>query len=305
MDTVRINSEVQQALKENRPVVALESTIISHGMPYPQNVETALRVEAIVREHGGVPATIGIIDGIGVIGMTPEEIEAFGKRGMSIPKVSRRDLPVIRARKSWGATTVATTMILAHMGGVKFFVTGGIGGVHRGAESTFDISADLEELGRTDVTVICAGAKAILDLPKTLEVLETKGVPVLGFQTDELPAFYTRSSGLKVDCRLNDYEDAARIVLAKHEMGLTGGILITNPIPEEFSIPAESINAVIDQAIQEMDEKGIKGKECTPFLLARIAEITGGESLASNIQLVFNNAAVGTEIAKAYSELRK
>jgi pseudouridine-5'-phosphate glycosidase len=235
--------------------------------------------------------------------MTSEEIEEFGKRGMSIPKVSRRDLPIIRASKSWGATTVATTMIFAAMAGVKFFVTGGIGGVHRGAENTFDISADLEELGRTDVTVICAGAKAILDLPKTLEVLETKGVPVLGFQTSELPEFYTRTSGLKVDYAIRDYEDGARIVRAKHEMGLSGGILITNPIPEKYSIPAEQINAVIEKAIAEMDERGIKGKECTPFLLAKIAEITGGESLASNIQLVYNNAAVGTEIAKAYCEL--
>ena len=305
METVRVNPEVQQALKENRPVVALESTIISHGMPYPQNVETALKVEQIIRDHGGVPATVGIIDGVGVVGMTPEESEEFGKRGMTIPKVSRRDLSVIRARRSWGATTVATTMIIAHLGGVKFFVTGGIGGVHRGAETTFDVSADLEELARTDVTVICAGAKAILDLPKTLEVLETKGVTVLGFQTDELPAFYTRSSGLKVDCELKDYQDAAEVVKAKHEMGLTGGILIANPIPEEYSLPAEKINAVIEQAIADMDEKGIKGKECTPFLLSRISEITGGESLASNIQLVFNNAAVGTEIAKAYCELTK
>ena len=303
MDVFRVNPEVSQALAENRPVIALESTIISHGMPYPQNVETALNVEKVVREHGGVPATIGIIDGVGVVGMTSEEIEEFGKRGMSIPKVSRRDLPIIRASKSWGATTVATTMIFAAMAGVKFFVTGGIGGVHRGAENTFDISADLEELGRTDVTVICAGAKAILDLPKTLEVLETKGVPVLGFQTSELPAFYTRTSGLKVDYAIRDYEDGARIVRAKHEMGLSGGILITNPIPEKYSIPAEQINAVIEQAIAEMDERGIKGKECTPFLLAKIAEITRGESLASNIQLVYNNAAVGTEIAKAYSEL--
>ena len=303
MDVFRVNPEVSKALAENRPVIALESTIISHGMPYPQNVETALNVEKVVREHGGVPATIGIIDGVGVVGMTSEEIEEFGKRGMSIPKVSRRDLPIIRASKSWGATTVATTMIFAAMAGVKFFVTGGIGGVHRGAENTFDISADLEELGRTDVTVICAGAKAILDLPKTLEVLETKGVPVLGFQTSELPAFYTRTSGMKVDYAIRDYEDGARIVRAKHEMGLSGGILITNPIPEKYSIPAEQINAVIEKAIAEMDERGIKGKECTPFLLAKIAEITGGESLASNIQLVYNNAAVGTEIAKAYCEL--
>lgn len=297
---LRIRPEVQQAVKEGRPVVALESTIISHGMPYPQNVETALRVEKIVREHGGIPATIGIIDGVGVVGMSEEEIEEFGRRGMSIPKVSRRDLPVIIATKSWGATTVATTMILAALGGVEFFVTGGIGGVHRGAELTFDVSADLEELARTNVTVICAGAKAILDLEKTLEVLETKGVPVLGWQTEELPAFYTRTSGLKVDYAIKDAKEAAEIIRAKRELGLNGGVLITNPIPEEYSMDPAEINAVIDEAIREMDEKGIKGKECTPFLLAKVAEITGGESLNSNIRLVFNNAAVGTEIAKEY-----
>ncbi|MBR2845754.1 MAG: pseudouridine-5'-phosphate glycosidase [Solobacterium sp.] len=300
---IRVNEEVAQALKENRPVVALESTIISHGMPYPQNVETALQVEKIVRENGAVPATIGIIDGVGVVGMKPEEIEEFGKRGMSIPKVSRRDLPVIFAEKSWGATTVATTMILAAKAGVEFFVTGGIGGVHRGAETTFDVSADLEELARTNVTVICAGAKAILDLPKTLEILETKGVPVLGYQTKELPAFYTRTSGLHVDYALKDEEDAANIVKAKREFGLDGGILITNPIPEEYSMDPAEINAAIDKAIQEMDEKGIKGKECTPFLLAKVAEITGGESLNSNIRLVFNNAALGARIAAAYCRL--
>ncbi len=300
---IRVNEEVMQALKENRPVVALESTIISHGMPYPQNVETALQVEKIVRDNGAVPATIGIIDGVGVVGMKPEEIEEFGKRGMSIPKVSRRDLPVIFAEKSWGATTVATTMILAAKAGVEFFVTGGIGGVHRGAETTFDVSADLEELARTNVTVICAGAKAILDLPKTLEVLETKGVPVLGYQTKELPAFYTRTSGLKVDYALKDAEDAANIVKAKRDFGLDGGILITNPIPEEYSMDPAEINAAIDRALQEMDEKGIKGKECTPFLLAKVAEITGGDSLNSNIRLVFNNAALGAQIAAAYCRL--
>ena len=297
---IRLKPEVEQAIREGRPVIALESTIISHGMPYPQNVETALQVEKIVRDHGGVPATIGIIDGVGVVGMSEEEIEEFGRRGQSIPKVSRRDLPVIFAEKSWGATTVATTMILAAKGGVEFFVTGGIGGVHRGAELTFDVSADLEELARTNVTVICAGAKAILDLEKTLEVLETKGVPVLGYQTEELPAFYTRTSGLKVDYAIKDAADAAAIVRAKREFGLDGGILITNPIPEEYSMDPEEINKVIEEALEEMDKKGIKGKECTPFLLAKVAEITGGESLNSNIRLVFNNAAVGTEIAKEY-----
>lgn len=300
---IRVNQEVAQALKENRPVIALESTIISHGMPYPQNVKTALEVEGIIREHGGVPATIGIIDGVGVVGMTPEEIEEFGKRGHSIAKVSRRDLPIIIAEKEWGATTVATTMILAAKAGVEFFVTGGIGGVHRGAETTMDISADLDELGRTNVTVICAGAKAILDLPLTLEVLETKGVPVLGFKTKELPAFYTRTSGLQLDYALKDEADAAKIVKAKRDLGLDGGVLIANPIPEEYSIPAEDINGVIEVALKEMDEKGIKGKDCTPFLLAKVAEITEGKSLEANIRLVFNNAAVGTEIAKEYCKL--
>ena len=300
---IKVNPEVQKALDEGRPVVALESTIISHGMPYPQNVETALQVENIVRENGGVPATIGIIDGVGVVGMTPEEIEEFGKKGQEIPKVSRRDLPMIMASGSWGATTVATTMILANLGGVEFFVTGGIGGVHRGAEQTMDISADLEELSRTNVTVICAGAKAILDLPKTLEVLETKGVPVLGYTTDELPAFYTRKSGLKVDYKVNTPKEAAEIVRMKRELKLDGGVLITNPIPEEDSMDADKINAVIDDALREMDEKGIKGKDCTPFLLAKVAEITEGKSLEANIKLVFNNAKVGTQIAKEYCAL--
>jgi pseudouridine-5'-phosphate glycosidase len=300
---LKVNPEVEKALKEKKPVIALESTIISHGMPYPQNVETANKVEEIIREHGGVPATIGIVEGVPTVGLTKDEIEELGKRGHAVPKVSRRDLPMVIAEKSWGATTVATTMIIASKAGVEFFVTGGIGGVHRGAETTFDVSADLEELGRTNMTVICAGAKAILDLAKTLEVLETKGVPVLGYQTEELPAFYTRTSGLKVDYALKDAADAARIVKAKRDFGLQGGVLITNPIPEQYSLDPVKINKVIDEAIKEMDEKGIKGKECTPFLLAKVAEITGGKSLDANIQLVFNNAAVGTEIAKEYAKL--
>ena len=297
---IKINPEVLEAINNKKPVVALESTIISHGMPYPQNVETAYAVEEIVRKEGGIPATIGIIDGVGIVGMNKEEIEAFGKKGPRIPKVSRRDLATIMATGSWGATTVATTMILANLAGVEFFVTGGIGGVHRGAEETFDISADLEELAQTNVTVICAGAKAILDLPKTLEVLETKGVPVLGYNTDELPAFYTRESGLKVDYNFKTPEEAASIIKVKRELGLQGGVLITNPISKEDSMPAAEINAVIDKALKEMDERGIKGKECTPFLLAKVAELTGGDSLAANIKLVFNNAKVGTQIAKAY-----
>ena len=301
---LRVREDVAEALKQGKPVIALESTIISHGMPYPKNVETANHVEQIIRDHGAIPATVGLIDGVGVVGLTPEEIEEMGKRGMSIPKVSRRDLPVIMAEKSWGATTVATTMILAAKAGVQFFVTGGIGGVHRGASETFDVSADLEELARTNVTVICAGAKAILDLPKTLEVLETKGVPVLGYQTKELPAFYTRTSGLNVGYAIKDPKDAAEIVKAKRDFGLDGGILITNPIPEEYSMDPEMINKAIDEAVKDMDEQGIHGKQCTPFLLAKIVEITGGSSLDANIHLVYNNAAVGSEIAKEYSKLK-
>ena len=295
---IRVKEEALQALKENRPVVALESTIISHGMPYPRNVETALEVERIIREHGAVPCTIGIIDGEGVVGMSPEEIEEFGKR-KGIAKVSRRDLPIIMAEKKWGATTVATTMILAAAAGIEVFVTGGIGGVHRGAQQTFDISADLQELAKTNVTVVSAGAKAILDLPLTMEVLETLGVPVLGYQTEELPAFYTRKSGLKVE----DTKDAAKIIKAKRDLKLDGGVLITNPIPEKYSMDPEVINKAIDEAVKEMDTQGIKGKDCTPYLLAKIAEITGGSSLDSNIQLVYNNAAVGAEIAKELCNL--
>lgn len=299
---IRVKEEALQALKENRPVVALESTIISHGMPYPRNVETALEVERIIREHGAVPCTIGIIDGEGVVGMSPEEIEEFGKR-KGIAKVSRRDLPIIMAEKKWGATTVATTMILAAAAGIEVFVTGGIGGVHRGAQQTFDISADLQELAKTNVTVVSAGAKAILDLPLTMEVLETLGVPVLGYQTEELPAFYTRKSGLKVDYAIKNTKDAAKIIKAKRDLKLDGGVLITNPIPEKYSMDPEVINKAIDEAVKEMDAQGIKGKDCTPYLLAKIAEITGGSSLDSNIQLVYNNAAVGAEIAKELCNL--
>ncbi len=300
---VRVNPEVQKALDENRPVVALESTIISHGMPYPQNVETALAVEKIIREHGAVPATIGIIDGVGVVGMTPEEIEEFGKR-KGILKVSRRDLPVVMSKKLWGATTVATTMIFAAKAGVEVFVTGGIGGVHRGAQQTFDISADLQELAHTNVTVVCAGAKAILDLPLTLEYLETFGVPVLGYKTDELAAFYTTHSGLKLDYQMDSAEEIAAAIQFKRAMGLDGGILISNPIPEEYAMDPEEMNYHIDKAIAEMEEKGIHGKDSTPFLLATIKEATKGKSLDSNIQLVFNNAKVGAMIASEYCKLK-
>lgn len=294
---IRVSEEVKAALAANKPVVALESTIISHGMPYPQNVETALKVEKIIRDHGGIPATIGIIEGVGVVGMSPEEIEEFGKRGMSIAKVSRRDLPVIMAQKKWGATTVATTMILAAHAGIEVFVTGGIGGVHREAQQTFDISADLQELAHTNVTVVCAGAKAILDLPLTLEYLETFGVPVLGYQSDELAAFYSRTSGLKVDYNMKDAKEIADSITVKRALGLSGGVIVSNPIPKEYEMDPKVINTYIDNALEEMKKAGIKGKNCTPFLLKTIADATEGKSLASNIQLVFNNAVVGTAIA--------
>ena len=300
---MKINPEVKKALEENRPVVALESTIISHGMPYPKNIETALRVEQVIRDHGCVPATIGIINGEPIVGMTPEEIEQFGKRKVVL-KVSRRDLPVVYAKKLWGATTVATTMIIANQAGIEVFVTGGIGGVHRGATETMDISADLQELAKTNVTVVCAGAKAILDLPLTLEYLETMGVPVLGFKTEELPAFYNSHSGLKVDYKVESAEEMAKIIKAKRDNKLVGGILLTNPIPEEFEMPKEVIDNAINTALKRMEEEGIKGKECTPFLLKTIVELTGGDSLESNIHLVLNNAAVGSEVAKEYSKLK-
>ena len=300
---MKINPEVAKALKENRPVVALESTIISHGMPYPKNVETALKVEQTIRDHGAVPATIGIINGEPVVGMTPEEIEEFGKR-KGVLKVSRRDLPVVYAKKLWGATTVATTMIIANQAGIEVFVTGGIGGVHRGATETMDISADLQELAKTNVTVVCAGAKAILDLPLTLEYLETMGVPVLGFKTEELPAFYNSHSGLKVDYKVDSAREMAEIIKSKRENKLQGGILLTNPIPEQFEMKKEVIDNAIATALKRMDEEGVKGKECTPFLLKTIVELTGGDSLESNIKLVLNNAAVGSEVAKEYCKIR-
>ena len=295
-----IKPEVAQAIAEGKPVVALESTIISHGMPYPQNVETALNVERIIRENGAVPATIAIIGGRLKAGLTEEEIAYFGKKGQAIAKASRRDLAALCAQGEDGATTVATTMIIAHMAGIKIFATGGIGGVHRGAETTMDISADLEELAQTPVMVVCAGAKSILDLGLTLEYLETKGVPVLGYGTKELPAFYTRRSGFSVDYRVDSPEELAAIFKAQQDMGLKGGMLVTNPIPQEYAMPLDAINAAIDQAIRECNEKGIHGKETTPFLLARVAELTGGDSLASNIRLVFNNAKVAAQTAVAY-----
>ena len=298
-----VNPEVAQAVREGKPVVALESTIISHGMPYPQNVETALNVEKIIRDNGAVPATIAIIGGRLKAGLTPEEIEYFGKKGTAIHKASRRDLAVLCAEGEDGATTVTTTMIIAHMAGINVYATGGIGGVHRGAETTMDISADLEELAHTPVMVVCAGAKSILDLGLTLEYLETHGVPVLGYQTEELPAFYTRQSGFGVDYRVDSPEQLAKIFKTQNDLALGGGILVTNPIPEEYSMPKAVIDAAIDEAISECNAKGIHGKETTPFLLAKVAELTGGDSLASNIRLVYNNAALAARTAAEYCKL--
>lgn len=292
-----ISPEVQQALADGKPVVALESTIISHGMPYPKNVETAMLVEKTIRDNGAVPATIAIIGGRLKAGLSPEEIEYLGKSGRKVAKVSRRDLAAIVASGADGATTVTTTMIIAHMAGIKVFATGGIGGVHRGAETTMDISADLEELANTPVMVVCAGAKSILDLGLTLEYLETKGVPVIGYGTDELPAFYTRSSGFGVDYRVDTPEQLAAMFKAQQELGMKGGMLVTNPIPEQYAMDKAVIDAAIEQAVAESKEQGIHGKETTPFLLARVVELTGGDSLESNIQLVLNNAIVASKTA--------
>ena len=300
-----VSPEVAAALAEGKPVVALESTIISHGMPYPQNVETALKVESIIRENGAVPATIAILGGRLKAGLTAEEIEYLGKKGTAVHKASRRDLAVLCARGEDGATTVTTTMIIAHMAGISVFATGGIGGVHRGAQQTFDISADLEELAHTPVMVVCAGAKSILDLGLTLEYLETHGVPVIGYGTRELPAFYTRKSGFAVDYEIDTPEELARAFYVKQDMGLGGGMLVTNPIPEEFSMDADVINKAIDEAVEEANAKGIHGKETTPFLLAKIKDLTGGDSLASNIQLVYNNARLAAATAVELSKLAK
>lgn len=301
---MRINLEVAQALAQKKPVVALESTIISHGMPYPRNVETALAVEKTVRDNGAIPATIGIIDGEIVIGMKPEEIEEFGKR-KGICKVSKRDLPIVVAKKMWGATTVSATMLCAAMAGIEIFVTGGIGGVHRGAEHTFDISRDLEELGSCPVTVICSGAKAILDIPKTLEYLETKGVTVLSNKEKEFACFYSSSSGCPVDCAFESPEEAASIIKAKKDLDLTGGILVSNPVPAEFALPHEFIDSIIDRAVKEAEEQGVKGKDATPFLLKKVVEYSGGKSLDTNIDLVLNNAKLGAKIAVSLAKLEE
>ena len=294
---LKISPAVQKALDEGRPVIALESTIISHGMPYPQNLETARLCEAEARKYGVEPATVAVIHGQLCAGLTDEELEYLARTGPKVTKASRRDLPILVARQADGATTVAATMIIAAMAGIKVFATGGIGGVHRGAEVTMDISADLEELAQTPVAVVCAGAKSILDLGLTLEYLETKGVPVLGYKTKTLPAFYTYESDFEVDYRMESPQEIADAIRAQREMGYPGGMLITNPIPAEYAMPKAKIDAAIEQALQEANEQGVKGKATTPFLLARVCELTGGESLKSNIKLVLNNVALASQIA--------
>jgi len=299
---VDILPEVAEAVKTGKPVVALESTIISHGMPYPRNVETALNVEKIIREKGAVPATIAVLGGRLKVGLRPEEIEILGKAG-NVIKASRRDLPFMITKKLDGGTTVASTMIIAAIAGIKVFATGGIGGVHRGASESFDISADLQELARTNVAVVCAGVKSILDIGLTLEYLETYGVPVVGFQTDEMPAFYTRESGFRVDYRADSPEEIARALRAKWDIGLDGGMIIANPIPPEYEMDYGAVTKAIDQAIDEAEKAGIKGKESTPYLLNRVEEITGGGSLESNIHLVYSNAGLAAEIARELKDL--
>ncbi len=292
-----IAPEVQKAIDEKRPIVALESTIISHGMPYPKNVETALLVEKTVRENGAVPATLAIIKGRLKVGLTSDELEYFGKKGTAITKASRRDIPYLVANKADGATTVAATMIIASLAGIEVFATGGIGGVHREAQTTWDVSADMEELVKSPVIVVCAGAKAILDLNLTLEYLETKGVNVIGYQTEELPAFYTRESGLKVTYRLDTPKEIALLWNTQKALNLGQGLLVTNPIPQEMSMDKTYIENQIEIAIKEMNQLGIKGKETTPYLLDKIQKLTGGSSLESNIALVLNNARLASQIA--------
>ncbi len=299
---LQVHPEVQKAVAAGQPVVALESTIISHGMPYPKNIEMAKNVSKIIRENGAIPATIAIIDGVLKVGLTEEEIEFLGT-SKDVVKASRRDLPFIISKKLTGATTVATTMILADLAGVKVFATGGIGGVHRGAETTFDISADLQELANTNVAVICAGAKSILDIGLTLEYLETNGVPVIGFGTDEMPAFYTRRSGFGVDYRVDSSMEVAQALKAKWDLNLKGGMVIGNPIPEEFEMDYDTINNAIESALKEAEEKNIAGKNVTPFLLDKVKTITDGKSLESNIELVYNNAKVAAQIAKDLSDI--
>lgn len=298
-----IAPEVAEALKAGKPVVALESTIISHGMPYPQNVETALKVEQIIRDAGAVPATIAIIGGRLKAGLSKEEIDYLGRTGAGIPKASRRDLPVLVAQGKDGACTVTTTMMIADMAGIRVFATGGIGGVHRGAEKTMDISADLQELANTPVCVVCAGAKSILDLGLTLEYLETQGVPVLGLRTDELPAFYCRTSGFKLDYNCKDEETVAKIMKAKWDIGLKGGAVVGNPIPEQYAMDPNYMNGIIDKAVAQANAEHIHGKAITPYLLAHIKDMTEGKSFAANLELAYNNAHAASKIAVAYSKL--
>jgi len=300
-----VSSEVANALQTGLPVVALESTIISHGMPWPRNLETALMLEEAIREQGAVPATIAIIQGRLKAGLSKEEIRALADGSLRPQKASRRDIPVLVARNGNGSTTVAGTMIIANLAGIKIFATGGIGGVHRGAEQTWDVSADLEELAQTEVAVVCAGAKAILDLPKTMEYLETKGVPVIGFRTSELPAFYSRESGIPLNFRCDNEEEIARILHAKWNLCLSGGVIIANPVPETYSIEVSRIDSLISKALLEASEKGIKGADVTPYLLARISDLTGGESLEANIALVANNARLAARIACAYQRMQR
>lgn len=297
---LKIHPDVLAALRENKPVVALESTIISHGMPYPENAETARRCEQAVRERCAVPATIAILDGVLHVGLSDEQIERLAKEGLSVWKASRRDLPYLISQKKSGSLTVAATMIACGLAGIRVFATGGIGGVHRGAETTFDISADLLELAQTDVCVVCAGMKSILDLPKTMEVLETHGVPVIGYQTDELPAFYTRTSGIRLEQRLDSAQDIAKLLKAKWDLDLKGGVVVANPIPEAYSYPQKEIDQAIAAAVQKAEAQGVAGKETTPFLLAEIARSTKGKSLQANIALVLNNCRLAADIAVAY-----
>ena len=294
-----VAEEVATALRSGEPVVALESTIISHGMPQPQNVETALQVEQIVRDGGAVPATVAILGGRLKAGLTNDEIRYLGEQGQAVSKTSRRDIPFVVSRGEDGATTVAASMIIAAMAGIRVFATGGIGGVHRGVTETMDISADLDELARTDVAVVCAGVKSVLDIARTLEYLETKGVPVVGYRTDTVPAFYTPSSSFAVDYRVETAAEIAAAMDAKREMRLSGGMVVTNPIPAGHALEDDEINVVIDEAIEEMGRLGISGKDTTPFLLSKIAERTAGRSLAANIELVMNNARLAAEIAGA------
>lgn len=298
-----IAPEVADALHRGSAVVALESTIISHGMPHPRNVETALAVEATIRDGGAVPATIAIVKGRLKVGLSVDEIQYLGKKALAVTKTSRRDLPFVVAQRLDGSTTVAATMIIAAMANIRVFGTGGIGGVHRGVEDTMDVSADLEELAQTDVAVICSGAKSVLDIGRTLEYLETKGVPVVGFGTNAMPSFYSRDSGFSVNYRLDTAADVAKTIRTKWDLGLSGGVLIANPIPTQYAIDSQHMEDVIQAALPEMNDKGITGKDTTPFLLAKIAELTQGESLDANIQLVLNNAKLAAGIACALSEL--